>query len=50
MIRETWRGDGPISDDVRAVGRRLADRPDCTGRFGVIGFCAGGGSAASATA
>jgi len=45
MIRETWRGDGPIFDDIRAVGRWLADRPDCTGRIGVIGFCAGGGFA-----
>src|SRR5687768_5522915 len=45
MIREAWRQDGPTFVDIQAVGGWLADRPDCTGRMGVIGFCAGGGFA-----
>jgi carboxymethylenebutenolidase len=43
MVRETWRGQGPTFADVEAVGRWLVERPDCTGRVGVIGFCMGGG-------
>lgn len=45
MIRETWRQQGDTFTDIEAVGRWLADRPDCTGRIGVIGFCLGGGFA-----
>jgi carboxymethylenebutenolidase len=45
MIREIWRQDGPTFVDIQAVGGWLADRPDCTGRVGVIGFCMGGGFA-----
>jgi carboxymethylenebutenolidase len=45
MVRETWRGQGPTFSDVEAVGRWLTQRPDCTGRVGVIGFCMGGGFA-----
>jgi carboxymethylenebutenolidase len=45
MIREAWRQEGPTFADIEAVGRWLADRPDCTGRIGVIGFCMGGGFA-----
>ncbi|HLM06772.1 MAG TPA: dienelactone hydrolase family protein [Blastococcus sp.] len=45
MIRETWRGAGPTFADIEASARWLADRPDCTGRIGVIGFCLGGGFA-----
>ena len=45
MVRETWRGAGPTFADIEATGRWLADRPDCTGRIGVIGFCMGGGFA-----
>jgi carboxymethylenebutenolidase len=45
MVRETWRGEGPTFADIEAAGRWLADRPDCTGRVGVIGFCLGGGFA-----
>ena len=45
MVRETWRGEGPTFVDIEATGKWLADRPDCTGRIGVVGFCAGGGFA-----
>ena len=45
MIRETWRGSGPTFTDIEATGRWLAERPECTGRVGVIGFCLGGGFA-----
>jgi carboxymethylenebutenolidase len=45
MMRETWRREGPTFADIEATGRWLAERPDCSGRFGVIGFCLGGGFA-----
>ncbi|MFW3168889.1 dienelactone hydrolase family protein [Geodermatophilus sp. CPCC 206100] len=45
MMRETWRRRGPTFADIEATGRWLAERPACTGRVGVIGFCLGGGFA-----
>lgn len=44
-FRQLGRGEGPAHRDLDAARTWLADRPDCTGRIGIVGFCMGGGFA-----
>jgi len=45
VFRQLHAGSGPVFDAIDAVRTALTDRPDCTGKVGVLGFCMGGGFA-----
>ncbi len=41
-LRASRSGEGEAYDDIEAARRFLAEREDCTGQVGIIGFCMGG--------
>jgi carboxymethylenebutenolidase len=45
LFQDMRSGTGRTFQDIDATRRFVAERDDCTGRVGVIGFCLGGGFA-----
>jgi carboxymethylenebutenolidase len=45
VFKQMTAGTGTAHDDLDAARRHLAERTDCTGKVGVVGFCMGGGFA-----
>jgi carboxymethylenebutenolidase len=44
-VQASRSGEGEMYQDIEAARRLLANRSDCSGRIGIIGFCMGGGFA-----
>jgi carboxymethylenebutenolidase len=44
-VQASRTGHGPAYNDIEGARRFLAERDDCSGRIGIIGFCMGGGFA-----